>query len=188
MAVDDSWSGDDIDFVGLRQLWGHVDDEVWAVAGRAVQVVAWDRTHRFCGQCGQATEPEPQERARRCPACRLVVHPRLAPAVIVLVEGPDGRVLLARNHNFPEAFYSCLAGFVEPGETLEEAVRREVKEEVAIEIDDLRYFGSQPWPFPHSLMIGFFARFTGGEVRPDGTEIAEAAWFSPPNCPGCQEK
>jgi NAD+ diphosphatase len=103
--------------------------------------------------------------------------------VIVLVEHPDGRVLLARNQNFPEAFYSCLAGFVEPGETLEETVRREVREEVGIEVRDLLYFGSQPWPFPHSLMIGFTAQFESGELRPDGQEIAEAAWFSSTELP-----
>jgi NAD+ diphosphatase len=98
--------------------------------------------------------------------------------VIVLVERGDGRVLLARNASFSEPFYSCLAGFVEPGETLEEAVRREVREEVGIEVRDLRYFGSQPWPFPHSLMIGFVAEHESGELRPDGQEITDAAWFS----------
>ena len=171
------------EFVGLRHLWGQVDDQVWAVAGRAVQIVAWDKTHRFCGQCGRETRPADDERARNCPHCELVVRPRLAPAVIVLVEHPDGRVLLARNRNFPAAFYSCLAGFVEPGETLEEAARREVREEVGVEIGELRYFGSQPWPFPHSLMIGFFAPFVSGEVRPDGVEIADAAWFSVADLP-----
>ena len=174
-------------FVGLRRLWGKVDEQVWAIAGRAVQVIAWDKTHRYCGRCGELTRPLADERARRCPKCELTVHPRLAPAVIVLVERADGRALLARNANFPEPIYSCLAGFVEPGETLEEAARREVREEVGIELRDLCYFGSQPWPFPHSLMIGFFAQFASGELRPDGQEIADAAWFSPtdlPNLPG----
>jgi len=170
-------------FVGLRALWGQVTEPVWAVAGRAVQIVAWDRTHRFCGQCGGATEPLADHRARRCPQCDLDVHPRLAPAVIVLVERADGRVLLARNTRFPTAFFSCLAGFVEPGETLEEAVQREVREEVGIEVTGVRYFGSQPWPFPHSLMIGFVAEFASGELRPDGDEIAEAAWFSTSDLP-----
>lgn len=184
VAVDDeAATGDDDGFVGLRQLWGQVDDQVWVVAGRAVQIVAWDRTHRFCGRCGRATVPLDDERARRCPVCLLTVHPRLAPAVIVLIEHPDGRVLLARNRNFPEAFYSCVAGFVEPGETLEEAARREVREEVGVEISGLRYFASQPWPFPHSLMIGFFARYQSGELRPDGQEIADAAWFAPDELP-----
>jgi NAD+ diphosphatase len=180
-------SGTAPDFVALRRLWGKVDEQVWAIAGRGVQVVAWDRTHRFCGRCGEATEAVADERARRCPHCQLTVYPRLAPAVIVLVERADGKVLLARNASFPEPIYSCLAGFVEPGETLEEAARREVREEVGIQLGDLCYFGSQPWPFPHSLMIGFFAQFASGELRPDGQEIADADWFSPsdlPNLPG----
>jgi NAD+ diphosphatase len=174
-------------FVALRRLWGTVDEQVWAIAGRAVQIVAWDRTHRFCGRCGAPTQPLAEERARRCLQCQLAVYPRLAPAVIVLIERADGRILLARNANFQEPIYSCLAGFVEPGETLEEAARREVREEVGIELRDLTYFGSQPWPFPHSLMIGFFAHFASGDLHPDGQEIAEAAWFSPtdlPNLPG----
>ncbi len=178
---------DDDGFVDLRQLWGRVGEQVWAIAGRAVQIVAWDRAHQFCGRSAQRTEPMPAERARRCPRCGLVAYPRLAPAVIVLVERPDGRALLARNARFPGAMYSCLAGFVEPGETLEQTVHREVREEVGIEVRDLRYFGSQPWPFPHSLMVGFFAQFASGELSPDGDEIAEAGWFSPselPSLPG----
>ncbi len=170
-------------FVGLRQLWTEVDGQTWAIAGRAVQIVAWDQAHRFCGRCGAPTGPMADQRARHCPQCSLDSYPRLAPAVIVLVERDDGRVLLARNAGFSEPFYSCLAGFVEPGETLEEAVRREVREEVGIELSDIRYFGSQPWPFPHSLMIGFTARLASGEVRPDGQEIIEAAWFSTSDLP-----
>jgi NAD+ diphosphatase len=170
-------------FVGLRRLWEHVDEQVWAIAGRAVQIVAWDRAHQFCGRCAQPTQPLPTERARRCQQCGLAAYPRLAPAVIVLVERADGRVLLARNANFPERIYSCVAGFVEPGETLEDAVRREIREEVGIEVRHIRYFSSQPWPFPHSLMIGFFAQFASGELCPDGEEIAEAGWFGPNDLP-----
>ena len=123
------------------------------------------------------------QRARHCPQCGLDAYPRLAPAVIVLVERDDGRALLARNASFSEPFYSCLAGFVEPGETLEEAVHREVREEVGSRCADLRYFASQPWPFPHSLMIGFTARLASGELRPDGREITEAAWFTASDLP-----
>jgi NAD+ diphosphatase len=170
--------------VGLRQLWGTVEEQVWVIAGRAVQVIAWDQAHQFCGRCSHATEPLATERARRCTQCGLTVHPRLAPAVIVLIQRPDGRALLARNARFPNGMYSCVAGFVEPGETLEETVHREVREEVGIEVRDLHYFGSQPWPFPHSLMIGFFARYASGEVVPDGEEISEAGWFSPSDLPG----
>ena len=137
-------------------LWGSVDDVVWTVAGRAVQLVEWDRTHRYCGRCATPTEVVAGERARRCPTCGLLAFPRLAPAMIVLVTRDDGReALLARGTRFPVPMWSCLAGFVEPGETLEEAVHREVREEVGLEVDDVRYWGSQPWPFPHSLMLGF---------------------------------
>lgn len=168
----------------LRLLWGRVDEARWRVAGRAVQLVAWEDTHRFCGRCATPTEPTPGERARRCPSCGLLAFPRLAPAVIVLVERPDdGHALLARNVNFPGTMFSCLAGFVEPGETIEEAVRREVAEEVGVELGEVRYWGSQPWPFPHSLMIGFMAEWRSGDIVCQEGEIAEARWFPPDGLP-----
>lgn len=168
----------------LRLLWGRVDEVRWRMAGRAVQLVDWERSHRFCGRCGTPTEPAPGERARRCPSCGLLAFPRLAPAVIVLIERPgDRRALLARNVRFPGTMFSCLAGFVEPGETIEEAVRREVSEEVGVELGELRYWGSQPWPFPHSLMIGFTAEWRSGEIVCQEGEIAEARWFSPDELP-----
>jgi len=153
----------------------------WTAAGRAVQLVAWGRTHRYCGRCGQETEAVAGDRSMRCTGCGLLAYPRLAPAVIALVHrtAPDGEeeALLARGVQFALPMFSCLAGFVEPGETLEGAVQREVLEEVGVRVDDVRYQGSQPWPFPHSLMIGFFARWVEGELVPDPTEIAEAGWF-----------
>jgi NAD+ diphosphatase len=167
----------------LFSLFGAVDETMWRVAGRAVQLVEWQRTHRFCGRCATPTDEVPGERARKCPACGLMAFPRLAPAVIMLVERDDGRALLARNVMFPEGMFSCLAGFVEPGERLEEAVRREILEEVGIVVDDLEYRGSQPWPFPHQLMIGFGARYVSGDIAVDGTEIAEASWFSRDDLP-----
>jgi NAD+ diphosphatase len=174
--------------VPLMGLWGQVDDTTWTVAGRAVQLVEWERTHRFCGRCATPTEPAAGERARRCPACGLLAFPRLAPAIIVLIEREDGRALLARGRLFPIPMYSCLAGFVEPGETLEEAVHREVFEEVGIEIDSVQYWASQPWPFPHSLMLGFNARYTTGELVLDENEIVDAQWYRhdelPPIPPG----
>jgi NAD+ diphosphatase len=172
----------------LMGLYGRVDDLRWTLAGRAVQLVEWDRTTRFCGRCATPTEPAPGERARRCPACGLLAFPRLAPAIITLIERDDGRALLARGRAFPVPMYSCVAGFVEPGETLEEAVHREVREEVGIEVADVRYWGSQPWPFPHSLMLGFTARWAGGDIVCDPVEIAEAGWYGrdelPPIPPG----
>ncbi len=169
--------------VPLMGLWGQVEEAMWTIAGRAVQLVEWERTHRFCGRCAAPTEPAAGERARRCPACGLLAFPRLAPAIIVLIEREDGRALLARGRAFPIPLYSCLAGFVEPGETLEEAVHREVFEEVGIEIDDVRYHTSQPWPFPHSLMLGFNARYAGGELVLQESEIVDAQWYQATDLP-----
>jgi NAD+ diphosphatase len=148
-----------------------------------VQLVEWARTNRFCGRCGASTEDVTGLMAKRCPRCGLEAFPRLSPAVICLVERDDGRALLARGPQFAAGVYSCLAGFVEPGETLEEAVAREVREEVAVEVGEIRYFGSQPWPFPHSLMVGFTARWVSGEIAVDGTEITEARWFAASDLP-----
>jgi NAD+ diphosphatase len=167
----------------LMGLWGQVDDVIWTIAGRAVQLVEWDRTHRFCGRCGTPTEAAAGERAKRCGTCGLLAFPRLAPAIITLVERDDGRALLARGRTFPIPMYSCLAGFVEPGETLEEAVHREVREEVGVELSEVRYWASQPWPFPHSLMIGFNARWAGGDIAIDEREIVDAQWYAPDELP-----
>lgn len=183
-AVEVGEAGPAPDLTDLRMLWGRVDEVRWRMAGRAVQLVDWERNHRFCGRCGTPTEPAPGERARRCPSCGLLAFPRLAPAVIVLIERPsDRRALLARNVRFPGTMFSCLAGFVEPGETIEEAVRREVAEEVGVELGEVRYWGSQPWPFPHSLMIGFTAEWRSGAIVCQEGEIAEARWFSPEELP-----
>ncbi len=169
-------------FEGLRQVYDRVDEDLFWVAARAVQIVEWERTHRFCGRCGVRTESQGAERARKCPQCGLLHYPRLAPAIIVLVERGD-KVLLARSRRFPPGMFSVLAGFVEPGESLEEAVVREVKEEIGISIRDLRYFGSQPWPFPHSLMIGFTAAYAGGEILIDTVELEDAGWFTADRLP-----
>ena len=169
-------------FEALRALYPLVTERDWVLAGRAVQLVEWRRTHRFCGRCGSDTAPVAGERARRCPACGLLAFPRLSPAIIVLVER-EGEILLANGRGFGVPMYSTLAGFVEPGETLEEAVAREVREEVGVRVEGIRYFGSQPWPFPNSLMIGFTARWAGGEIDIDEREIADAAWFRPTDLP-----
>lgn len=167
--------------VDLRSFAGRASEDDWLAAGRAVQLVEWARTHRFCGRCATPTEPAAGERAMRCPACGSLAFPRLAPAMITLVtrgdDGPDQEALLARGVQWTVPMFSCLAGFVEPGESLEAAVVREVGEEVGIIVTDVRYQGSQPWPFPHSLMIGFRARYAGGELVLDPTEIAEASWY-----------
>lgn len=170
-------------FLGLRKLWGRMEEDAWKLAGRAFQLLEWDRNHRFCGRCGAGTVSSSGERSRTCPQCRLQHFPRLSPAVITLVEDDAGRMLLARSPHFAEGVYSTLAGFVEPGESLEEAVAREIREEVGVEVRNVRYFGSQPWPFPNSLMIGFLADYAGGEIRIDPTEIEDARWFTPDDLP-----
>ncbi len=160
----------------LRGCWGRLPEPLYATAGFAWQIVHWNATHRFCGRCGEATASLPGERAKKCPRCGHIAYPRLSPVVIVMVRQGD-RLLLARPQNASYYFFSALAGFVEPGETLEEAVQREIREEASIEIGDLRYFGSQPWPYPHSLMIGFFANHHGGELHFDSREIAEGGFY-----------
>ena len=161
---------------GLRALHDRLDEVVFGVAGRAVQLVHFASVHRFCGRCGTATARAVSERCMRCPRCELTVYPRVSPAIIVLVRR-GAEALLARSSRFATGFYSTLAGFVEPGESLEETLRREVREEVGIEIANIRYFGSQPWPFPHSLMVGFVADHAGGDIVVDGKEIEDARWF-----------
>ncbi|QDF02049.1 NAD(+) diphosphatase [Myxococcus xanthus] len=168
--------------VAARSLFKRVDDARFAVAGRALAIVEWDLTHRFCGRCGEPTLLVPGERARRCPVDKTPFYPRLAPAIIVLITRGD-TMLLAHNAQFPEPMFSTLAGFVEPGESLEECVAREVKEEVGIDVKNIRYFGSQPWPFGRSLMVGFTAEYAGGDITVDQKEISEAHWFSPDNLP-----
>ena len=170
-------------YEGLRKVFGRLEEGLFWVAGRAIQIVEWDRTHRFCGRCGATLRNRTQERAKECPQCGLLQFPRLAPAVIVLVERGN-QLLMARSRHFAPGVYSVLAGFVEPGETLEEAVKREVREEVGVEVKDIRYFGSQPWPFPHSLMIGFVAQYAGGEIRINAEELEDAGWYTADRLPG----
>jgi NAD+ diphosphatase len=153
------------------------------VAGRAAQVLEWDRAHRFCGVCGTPTEHVENERARRCPACGHTAYPRVSPAMMVLVWRP-GEVLLARAPRFAKGMYSALAGFVEAGESIEQCVEREVAEEVGVRVSDLRYYGSQSWPFPHSLMVAFTARWAGGEIVPQPGEIESAGWYALDALPG----
>lgn len=160
----------------LREVYGLVDEEFFFLAGRALQLLEWRATHRFCGRCGTKTEMVSGERATRCGACGLLFYPKICPAIITLVTKGD-RVLLANAPHFPKGLYSAIAGFVEAGETLEQAVHREVFEEVGLRIGNIRYFGSQPWPFPNSLMLAFAADYVSGEIVVDGKEIAHADWF-----------
>jgi len=161
---------------GLRTLFSVLDDAHFALAGRALQIVDWDRTHQFCGRCGARTEAKREERARVCPACKLSAYPRVAPATMMLVRRDD-ELLLGRSPHFPPGMYSALAGFVEPGESLEQCVQREVAEEVGVRVSNIRYFASQSWPFPHSLMIAFVCDWESGDIRPQEAEIEAANWF-----------
>jgi NAD+ diphosphatase len=160
----------------LRTLFLQLADPLLALAGRALQVAEWDRSHRFCGRCGTATRDKAGERAKECPACGYVAYPRVSPAMMVLVKR-DRELLLARARRFPLAVYSALAGFVEAGESIEDCIHREVREEVGVEVNGLQYVASQSWPFPHSLMIAYTAEYAGGEVRPCDDEIVDARWF-----------
>jgi NAD+ diphosphatase len=163
--------------VSARGLFDRLRPEELAMVGQALALVEFETMHRRCGRCGAPTEPVPGERARRCSVGHGTFHPRIAPAVIALVVRGD-EMLLARNVLFPPGRFSAVAGFAETGESLEDTVRREVREEVGVEVGELAYFGSQPWPFGRSLMIGFFGRWAGGDIRVDGVEIVEAAWFT----------
>lgn len=172
--------------LNLRRLYGRLDEAHLWLAGRAVQLVDWNRTHQFCGRCGSPTQTATNERVKRCPNCDHTSYPRLSPAVIVQVtrQGGNGReILLAKNKRYTTPMYSVLAGFVEPGETLETCVRREIKEEVDIEVKNIRYFGSQPWPFPNSLMIAFTAEYESGEIQLEESELMDAGWYTANNLP-----
>ncbi|KQC03098.1 MAG: hypothetical protein APR53_06020 [Methanoculleus sp. SDB] len=161
----------------VRDLYGKVPDSDMAFAAYAVRILDFDRSTAFCGRCGAQNRPVPAERARICTACGRIVYPRISPAIIVLIKKGE-EVLLARSPRSPPGVYSVIAGFNEPGENLEQTVHREVGEEVGIAVRNLRYFGSEPWPFPDSLMIGFVADHVGGEIRIDNQEIESASWFT----------
>jgi NAD+ diphosphatase len=170
---------DDSRGVSLREAGPHLSDRDVGLMTHAVGLANWHAVHTHCPRCGAITVPEQAGHSRRCPVDGSEHFPRLDPAVIMLVTDPDDRCLLARNAQWPERRVSILAGFVEPGESAEQAVAREVLEETGISVTAVRYVGSQPWPMPHSLMLGFRARATGSlEIIVDFEEIAEARWFS----------
>lgn len=166
-----------LELLGLRALILEGNDLASALAGQAFQLLEWERTHRFCGSCGAPTVPHAADRAVECVECRLVYYPRIAPVMMALVH--RGReLLLTRKPGYASGRYTVVAGFVEAGESLEQCLAREVREEVGVEIRAPRYFGSQPWPFPNSLVMAFSAEWAGGEVLPDPAELEEAQWFS----------
>ncbi|WP_438445001.1 NAD(+) diphosphatase [Gorillibacterium sp. sgz5001074] len=169
-------------FTLLRALYGSFDEGLFHLAGRAYQIADWDASRRFCSRCATPMEHLATERAKKCPACGFTTYPPVSPAVITAIM--KGRqILLAHAKHFPNNMHSLIAGFVEPGETLEDAVQREIREEVGLQVRNIRYFGSQQWPFPNSLMIGFIAEYESGEIAVDGEEIVAADWFEPESLP-----
>ena len=168
--------------VPLRALLGRTSQTLFYLAGRAQQIVDWYETHQFCGRCGSTMAQHPQDRAMSCENCGHINYPRISPSIIVLITKGE-EMLLARNANWPTNMYSTLAGFVEAGESIEQTVHREVFEEVGLEVQNLRYFGSQSWPFPNSLMLGFHAEYAGGDIVCQAGEIADAQWFTKDNMP-----
>ncbi|MBN1567449.1 MAG: NAD(+) diphosphatase [Acidobacteria bacterium] len=174
------------DFQELRSLFGRLENGFYEIALFGIHLTGWDKSCQFCSRCRGKLKSRSDMRAKECEECGRLEFPRISPAIIVLVEKGD-TLLLARSPRFAGRFFSVLAGFVEPGESLEEAVRREVREETGIAVKDIAYFGSQPWPFPDSLMIGFTAQYESGEIQIDGEEIIEAGWYradSLPSIPG----
>ncbi len=162
--------------VALRSAMLQFPATLMGVAARAAMVLEWDRAHQFCGVCATPTEPQARERSRKCPACGHVAYPRLSPAMMVLVwRGRE--LLLARSPHYAKGMFSALAGFVEPGESIEDCIHREVAEEVAVRVRGPRYYGSQSWPFPHSLMVAYTAEWVAGNIVPQEDEIEAAAWF-----------
>jgi NAD+ diphosphatase len=167
---------EDLQPLGLRALILEGDEPVAAAAGLAFQILEWARTHRHCGACGAPTTAHAADRARECRDCRIVYYPRIAPVMMALVHRP-GELLLTRKSGYAPGRYTVVAGFVEAGESMEHCLAREVKEEVGVDIRKPRYFGSQPWPFPNSLVLAFSAEWAGGEVLPDPGELEDARWF-----------
>lgn len=166
----------------VRSLFNLIDEDQFRIIGRAAQINYWDNLNNYCGKCGTANITNYERISKECPACKSVVYPLTNPAIIVAITKGD-KILLAKNINFKQDFYSVLAGFVEPGETLEECVKREVREEVNIEIKNIKYFDSQSWPYPDSIMIGFTAEYASGKIKVAPDELIFADWFSAHNLP-----
>ncbi|PTQ73718.1 NAD(+) diphosphatase [Pseudomonas sp. GV071] len=167
---------------GLRQFMMQSDADTFRLLGYAAQIATWADNYRFCGSCGTRTQRSLIDRSATCPNCEVAHYPRLSPSMIVLVTRGD-EILLARSPRYVPGMYSTLAGFVEAGESVENCVAREVREEVGVEIKNIQYLGSQGWPFPHSLMLGFHAEYASGEIVMQEEEIEDAQWFKLDNLP-----
>ena len=171
------------EFLNLRSMLGRMPDNLFEVISRSIQIINWSNSHKYCGSCGEAMKQDTKERSMICDSCNAQpVYPRISPCVITLVHKKE-EILLAHNVNFPDNFFSTLAGFIEPGESVENALKREVYEEVGVNVKNIKYFGSQAWPFPSQLMLGYYAEFDSGEIVPDKEEIDIADWFKIDNLP-----
>ncbi len=174
-------------FHEVRSILALMDREQLGDYARTRQLTEWNYTMKLCPSCGGPLDDLDDEHAKTCTSCDLHFYPPVSPAVITAII-KDGKILLAHNRRFPEGLFSLVAGFVEPGEDLEGCVKRELFEEVGVQVTNIRYFGSQPWPFPHSLMIGFTAEYESGEIRVDGREIDDARWFATDPIPNIPKK
>jgi NAD+ diphosphatase len=172
----------DHEFVSIRALFGQLPEEQLMIVGRANQIINWATTHHFCGKCGEKTQNKNTELALQCTNCETIYYPTISPAIIVAVV-KEGKILLGHSKRFKGKFYSVLAGFLEIGETFEQCVAREVAEESGIKVKNIKYFGSQPWPFPNSMMVGFTAEWAGGNIVLHDEELDDAGWFSPEDMP-----
>ena len=175
--ANESLLSEDTALTPLRNLLGRIPDSLFTICSRSIQLSDWKKNNQFCGVCGSKMTNHETERAMFCECNNLMIYPRISPCVIVLVtKGED--LLLAHNKNFPGTFYSTLAGFIEAGESAESAIHREIYEEVKVTVKNIEYFGSQSWPFPSQLMLGYHAEYSDGDIKPDGVEIDKADWFN----------
>jgi len=174
---DSSKLGDGMMLSPLRNLLGRMPDSIFTVCSRSLQIDNWFISNQFCGTCGKGIKAHETERAMICECKNNLIYPTISPCIIVLVTKGE-ELLLAHNKNFPGDFYSTLAGFIEPGESAESAIEREIFEEVSVKVKNITYYGSQSWPFPSQLMLGYHAEYESGEVQPDGVEIDKADWFN----------
>ena len=174
---DSSPISDEMILSPLRSLLGRIPDSIFNIFSRSLQIDNWYISNQFCGGCGKGIKAHQTERAMICECKNRLIYPTISPCIIVLVTNGE-ELLLAHNKNFPGEFYSTLAGFIEPGESAESAIEREVFEEVSVRIKNITYYGSQSWPFPSQLMLGYHAEYDEGLISPDGVEIDKADWFN----------
>lgn len=188
IRVPDNYSVDEkrYRFIDLRASYDYLPFPLYLIAGKASEILYWDKNNRYCGVCGTLLENH-SDISKKCPACGKEIWPLVAVAIIVLVRKGD-EILLVHAHNFRGNFQGLVAGFVETGETLEECVEREVWEETRINVHNIRYYGSQPWPYPCGLMVGFFADYVSGEITLQKSELSEGAWYHRDNLPEIPRK